>query len=227
MKVSSISELTNSSEEFVPESFRANVKKVYEAKEGEGEHGPWRIQPALVTDGTNDIRIVFSGRNAYAPSDIEGTEIYAKAKKTKKGHYSGLKLKIGTWQDKTKKELFIYEYADVSFGDEEKGSAIIDKGGISTEEKPKSTSSTDNQSDSFEEFEAQENATDAVRKNVAQSANMMLVCLDAARYVKQQFEGKHDTEMTPEQFQAIASSLFINADKRGLISSMPKGALEG
>lgn len=227
MKVSTINELVDSSEEFVPESFRGKIKKVYEAKEGEGEHGPWRIQPALVTDGTNDMRIVFSGRNAYNPADIEGTEIYAKAKKTKKGHYSGLKLKISTWQEKTKKELFIYEYAEVSFGDEDEGSAIIDKGGISTEKSSTSVSDTSSQTDSFDKFEEKEGAVDAVRQNVAQSANMMLVCLDAAMYVKQQFEGKHDTGMSREHFQAITSSLFINADKRGLISNMPKGSLEG
>ena len=53
------------------------------------------------------------------------------------------------------------------------------------------------------------------------AANMMLLCLDAARFIKDTYQKKHDTQMTDEQFQAITSSLFINADKSGLISKVP------
>lgn len=220
MNVTTIDEILNAEDEFNPQSFKGEVKRVYDFKEGEGARGKWTLQPILVSSGGKEVRVVFSGRNQYASTDIEGTEIYAKAHPTKSGGYSGLKVKISEWKGEKKKELFVYESADVSFGDEDKGSAIIDY--------PKTDAKTETASDneSFETFEANEDAVDAVKKALTKSANMMLVCLDAAKYVKSQYEGKHDTEMTDDQFQAISSSLFINADKRGLINEMPNTQME-
>ena len=49
----------------------------------------------------------------------------------------------------------------------------------------------------------------------------MLICMDAARWTAGKYEEKHGTPVAPEQFQAICSTLFINADKRGLVATMP------
>jgi hypothetical protein len=223
MKLTTINEIKNASEEFNPEAFKGEVKRVYDFKQGEGARGTWTLQPILVTEGGEEVRVVFSGRNQYASSQIEGTELFAKAHKTKSGNWSGLKVKISEWKGETKKELFVYESADVSFGNEAEGSAIIDH--VSSSETSTQTTSTAENS-SFEKFEKNEQSIDGVKQALQKSANMMLVCLDASVYIKTQFENKHDREMTNEHFQAICSSLFINADKRGLITEMPNTQMD-
>ena len=228
MKLTTIDEITNATEEFNPEAFRGEIKRVYDYKQGEGQRGPWSLQAVLISDKGKEVRVVFSGRNQYASSEIEGTELFAKAKKTKSGGFSGLKVKISEWKGEQKKELFVYDSADVSFGDEDKGSAIIDHVTEPTTDvvSPDVTSETTNETATFEQFEKDEDSIGGVKKALTKSANMMLVCLDATLYVKSQYEGKHETKMTDEHFQAICSSLFINADKRGLINEMPNTQME-
>lgn len=217
MKTSSIAELKQASEDFNLEAFRADIKKVYEAKEGQSAKGNWRLQPCLASDGKNDIRVVFSGRNPFSPADIEGKELFAQGYKSKAGNISGIKLKISEWKGEVKKEVFIYEAAKLSFGDEDAGSATF-----SSDNKDSSSVKLDE----FDEFEKTENSVGAAKQELAKAANLMLICLDASRFVKSEYERRHDTEMTSEQFQAITSSLFINADKRGLLNAMPKTKLE-
>ena len=49
----------------------------------------------------------------------------------------------------------------------------------------------------------------------------MLICMDAARWTAGKYEKKYGEPIPPEQFQAICSTLFINADKRGIVATMP------
>jgi CRISPR/Cas system CMR-associated protein Cmr3 (group 5 of RAMP superfamily) len=212
MKTIKITELKKETEPQKIEAFRAQVKKVYEGKSGEGAKGAWSLQNIIVTDGSNDFKVVFSGRSHFTPADIEGTEIFVKSHVSKTGNMSGIMLKFSEYQEKVRQELWIYESAKLSFGDDNTGSAIIDY--------PTETKSTESK-DEFEEFNKSEDSVDAVKQLVLPAANMMLLCLDAAMYVKEQFESKHDTGMSREHFQAITSSLFINADKRGLITKVP------
>lgn len=212
MKTIKITELKKETEPQKIEAFRAQVKKVYEGKSGEGAKGAWSLQNIIVTDGSNDFKVVFSGRSHFAPADIEGTELFVKSHVSKTGNMSGIMLKFSEYQEKVRQELWIYESAKVSFGDEDAGSAIIDYPTETKTAEPK---------DEFEEFSKSEDAVDAVKQLMLPAANMMLLCLDASTYVKTQYEAKHDAKMTDDQFQAITSSLFINADKRGLISKVP------
>lgn len=225
MKTTTIQELLSSSEDFNLEAFRADIKKVYEAKEGVSANGNWRLQPCLVSDGKNDIRVVFSGRNAFSPSDLEGKELFAQAYKSKAGNISGIKLKVSEWKGKEKKEVFIYEAARLSFGDEDAGTATFASDNES-ERKIVKEGSIKQSTDEFEEFSKSEDNIQGAKQDLAKSANLMLLCLDASRFVKTEYEGKHGSQMTDDQFQAITSSLFINADKRGLISKMPSTKME-
>ena len=151
---------------------------------------------------------------------MEGKELFVKAKQNKAGAYSGLTLKIGEYNGNTQKELFVYDWADVSFGDEEDGSAIIDH-----PTKSESTTSAFVEEPSVNPV-ASDASLDEAKQELMKATNLMLVCLDASRFVKKQYEEKHGDDMTPEQFQAICSSLFINADKRGLVSKMPTQPIE-
>jgi hypothetical protein len=55
-----------------------------------------------------------------------------------------------------------------------------------------------------------------VDERLAQFSRLYLRCLDAAVYVQKQYQANHKVEMSGEQFQACASSLFIQATKDSL-----------
>lgn len=222
MITSTITELQNETKEVKPEAFRANIKKVYDYKSGYSEKTKknWSLQPCVVSDGAKEMRVVFSGRNQYEVSDLEGKELFVKAKQSKTGAYSGLTLKISEYNGNTQKELFVYDWADVSFGDEEDGSAVIDHPTQS-----ESTTSTFVEEPSVSPV-SNDASLDSAKQELMKATNLMLVCLDASRFIKTQYETKHGDTMTAEQFQAICSSLFINADKRGLVSKMPTQPIE-
>ncbi len=222
MITSTITELQNETNEVKPEAFRANIKKVYDYKSGYSEKTKknWSLQPCVVSDGTKEMRVVFSGRNQYEVSELEGKELFVKAKQNKAGAYSGMMLKIGEYNGNAQKELFVYDWADVSFGDDEDGSAVIDH-----PTKSESTTTTFVEEPSVSPVSS-DASLDTAKQELMKATNLMLVCLDASRFVKTQYESKHGDSMTPEHFQAICSSLFINADKRGLTSSMPTQPIE-
>src|ERR1017187_3640544 len=63
------------------------------------------------------------------------------------------------------------------------------------------------------------------RHFLSRSINAMLLCLDAASYVAQAFQGKWGMEMQADQFQAITSTFFIKLDKSGVIDTLPTAPL--
>tara|TARA_Y100000310_G_scaffold332892_1_gene409358 strand:- start:3938 stop:4654 length:717 start_codon:yes stop_codon:yes gene_type:complete len=233
MKISTISELLTADDGFVPEAVKANIDKVFDVKEGEGAKGSWKLQPAIIKEGEHTMRVVFSGRQTYMPDDIVGTEIYSRCKRKKDGSLMGMKLRDNEYQGKVTKELFIYRWAEVSFGDEPNSSAGEDEVPFEfteTEttaepvEEAVSVGANDNVVSMESAVQLNDKEDDAVletKKAITKSANLMLVCMDAARWTVEKYQEKHGESVPPEQFQAICSTLFINADKRGLVNNMP------
>lgn len=63
------------------------------------------------------------------------------------------------------------------------------------------------------------------KRHLMQSANGLLLCLEAAKYVCEQWKDKYGYEIPNEHFQAITSTFFIRADRSGLIDKLPNGKI--
>jgi len=198
MKTESIKDIKQHQETKQLSGVRGHVKAVYDYKQGEGKKGPWSLQPILISDGTDEIRVIFSGREEISKDQMMNKELYAQAYISKKeGNMSGVQLRIDEYKGNIKKEIFIADYAQISFGDEENGTADI----IEPERKIVKEGMIKQSADEFEEFNKSEDAVDAVKQMMLPAANMMLLCLDASTYVKNQYEAKHNTEMTDDQMR--------------------------
>jgi hypothetical protein len=57
--------------------------------------------------------------------------------------------------------------------------------------------------------------------DAARAANLELIAIDRAITVYEDFNQRHDFEMSYEHFQAVASSIFIALSQRGWIDKMP------
>ena len=60
------------------------------------------------------------------------------------------------------------------------------------------------------------------KQHLMKAANLMLICMESARYVAKQWEERHEhTQIPNEHFQGICSTFFIEASRMRFIDRMP------
>jgi hypothetical protein len=191
MKVAQISDLANLADGSVIGEMRVTIKATFPPKTGEGKFGPWRVQNAILQDSTGECRASF-----WVPDemgDLKGQMVTLKSQAGKKG-LQGISVKHSTHSGEN--ELKITDAC-----------AIIDDAGAAVAaagpRKPVQASSP-----------VSLTVADAKRA-LFQAAQLMAEAIKAAEWVGGQ------AQVTPEQLQAIATSLFISADRAGFAKAFP------
>jgi hypothetical protein len=191
MKVAQISDLANLADGSVIGEMRVTIKATFPPKTGEGKFGPWRVQNAILQDSTGECRASF-----WVPDemgDLKGQMVTLKSQAGKKG-LQGISVKHSTHSGEN--ELKITDQC-----------AIIDDAGAAVAQagprKPVQASSPISLT-----------VADAKRA-LFQAAQLMAEAIKAAEWVGSQ------AQVTPEQLQAIATSLFISADRAGYAKAFP------
>ena len=191
MKVAQISDLANLADGSVIGEMRVTIKATFPPKTGEGKFGPWRVQNAILQDSTGECRASF-----WVPDemgDLKGQMVTLKSQAGKKG-LQGISVKHSTHSGEN--ELKITDQC-----------AIIDDAGAAVAQagprKPVQASSPISLT-----------VADAKRA-LFQAAQLMAEAIKAAEWVGGQ------ASVTPEQLQAIATSLFISADRAGFAKAFP------
>ena len=191
MKVAQISDLANLADGSVIGEMRVTIKATFPPKTGEGKFGSWRVQNAILQDSTGECRASF-----WVPDemgDLKGQMVTLKSQAGKKG-LDGLSVKTSTHSGEN--ELKVTDKA-----------AIIDDAGAAVSaagpRKPVQASSP-----------VSLTVADAKRA-LFQAAQLMAEAIKAAEWVGSQ------AQVTPEQLQAIATSLFISADRAGFAKAFP------
>ncbi|CAB4163450.1 hypothetical protein UFOVP811_29 [uncultured Caudovirales phage] len=191
MKVAQISDLANLADGSVIGEMRVTIKATFPPKTGEGKFGPWRVQNCVLQDSTGECRASF-----WLPDemgDLKGQMVTLKSQAGKKG-LQGISVKHSTHSGEN--ELKITDQC-----------AIIDDAGAAVAQagprKPVQASSPISLT-----------VADAKRA-LFQAAQLMAEAIKAAEWVGSQ------AQVTPEQLQAIATSLFISADRAGFAKAFP------
>jgi hypothetical protein len=191
MKVAQISDLANLADGSVIGEMRVTIKATFPPKTGEGKFGPWRVQNCVLQDATGECRASF-----WLPDemgDLKGQMVTLKSQAGKKG-LQGISVKHSTHSGEN--ELKITDQC-----------AIIDDAGAAVAQagprKPVQASSPISLT-----------VADAKRA-LFQAAQLMAEAIKAAEWVGGQ------ASVTPEQLQAIATSLFISADRAGFAKAFP------
>jgi hypothetical protein len=192
MKVAQISDLANLADGSVIGEMRVTIKATFPPKTGEGKFGPWRVQNCVLQDATGECRASF-----WLPDemgDLKGQMVTLKSQAGKKG-LQGISVKHSTHSGEN--ELKITDQC-----------AIIDDAGAAVAaagpRKPVQASSP-----------VSLTVADAKRA-LFQAAQLMAEAIKAAEWV-----GKESKAITPEHLQAIATSLFISADRAGFAKAFP------
>jgi hypothetical protein len=191
MKVAQISDLEKLADGSVIGEIRVTIKAVFPPKTGEGKFGPWRVQNCIIQDSTGECRASF-----WLPDemgDLKGQMVTLRSQAGKKG-LEGLTISTSKYGN----ELKVTDKA-----------AIIDDAGAAVAaatagpRKPVLASSPISLT-----------VADAKRA-LFQAAQLMAEAIKAAEWVGGQ------ANVTPEQLQAIATSLFISADRAGFAKAFP------
>jgi len=193
MKVATIADLANLADGSVIGEMRVTIKATFPPKTGEGKFGPWRVQNAILQDATGECRASFWMPDEIG--DLKGQMVTIKSQAGKKG-LQGISVKTSSHSGEN--ELKITDQC-----------AIIDDAGAAVAaatagpRKPVLASSPISLT-----------VADAKRA-LFQAAQLMAEAIKAAEWVGGQ------ANVTPDQLQAIATSLFISADRAGFAKAFP------
>ena len=200
MKVAKINQIQDLADGTTIGEMRVTVKKAFPPKTGEGKFGPWRVQSCILQDSTGEIRGSF-----WIPSpmdDLQGQMITIKSRSTPKGLQG---LSVAHSNHSNSNELKITDKAAILTDAElaaENGGAPAPQRAV-TSKSPISTGGI---------------TPAEARKALFQAAQLMAEAIKAAAWVGEQ------VKVTPEQLQAIATSLFISADRAGFAKAFPASA---
>jgi hypothetical protein len=191
MKVAQISDIQNLADGSVIGEMRVTIKATFPPKTGEGKFGPWRVQNCVLQDSTGECRASF-----WLPDemgDLKGQMVTLKSQAGKKG-LQGISVKHSTHSGEN--ELKITDQCAII---DDAGAAVAAAGPRTPVQASSPVSLT---------------VADAKRA-LFQAAQLMAEAIKAAEWVGGQ------ASVTPEQLQAIATSLFISADRAGFAKAFP------
>lgn len=206
MKVAQIKDIESLADGSTIGEMRVTVKKVFPPRTGKGKFGDWKVQNAVVSDGTGEVRAAF-----WIPDgidDLQGQTVTIRSRASKKG-LAGLTVQ---YSDHSKaNELKVTENA-----------AIIDDAGAAVESARSGGTNGGGGAGTWQVHNAVGrpapvqfgNPADA-RKYLFQVAQLMVEAIKASHWVGEQ------VKLTPEQLQAVASSIFISGDRAGLAKVFP------
>lgn len=200
MKVAKINQIQELADGTTIGEMRVTVKKVFPPKTGEGKFGTWRVQSCILQDSTGEIRGSF-----WIPSgmdDLQGQMITIKSRSTPKGLQG---LSVAHSNHSNSNELKINDKAAILTDAE-----LAAEGGVVPAPQRAVTSKSPITTGALTPAEA--------RKALFQAAQLMAEAIKAAAWVGEQ------VTVTPEQLQAIATSLFISADRAGFAKAFPASA---
>lgn len=193
MKVATIADLANLADGSVIGEMRVTIKATFPPKTGEGKFGPWRVQNCVLQDATGECRASF-----WIPDemgDLKGQMVTLKSQAGKKG-LQGISVKHSTHSGEN--ELKITDQC-----------AIIDDAGAAVAAAQAGPRKPVKASDPISLTVAD------AKRALFQAAQLMAEAIKAAEWVGSQ------AQVTPEQLQAIATSLFISADRAGFAKAFP------
>lgn len=192
MKVAQIKDIEALADGTTIGEMRVWVKKVFPPRTGTSKHGDWKVQNCILEDGTGEVRAAFWIKDDM--SDLAGQTIVIKSRAGKKG-LAGLTVQ---YSDHSKaNELKVTENA-----------AILDSATEKVQQMSRPNHGT---------APAAVPATNVAgaKQTLFQAAQLMVEAVKAAQWVGTQ------VTLTPEQLQAVASSLFISGDRTGLAKAFP------
>ena len=211
MKLYSIAEIRALDSNSIVNSFSGTVTKVSDRKSGKSEKGPWSFQHLRIADGKgDDIKVTLKDRPEVPKTFLNGA-ILIQAHNGDKG-WTGCKAVDDTYNDNTERILWVTGSAVISNGDAQNGSAPSPA--------PQQQNAPVAPTGSGDPIKDTQNL-------LGRLSNLYGMCLDSAVEIGRAHEQRNNMNMPPEQFQAVASSLYIACKDAKMHLQLPSGPMFG
>lgn len=158
MRLVELSDVSGLSDGEIVPAIKATVKAVFPPRTGQGKHGEWRVQNAILISNGTEVRASFWSIDV---SDLKGKEVTIQSQAGKRG-LEGIKVKYN--EQKSENELSITDKARI-----DGGNVTNTTGSKASAPAPQRSSTPD---------------VDGTRKRAMQLANLYLIAHRAAKWVK-------------------------------------------
>lgn len=158
MRLVELSDVSGLSDGEIVPAIKATVKAVFPPRTGQGKHGEWRVQNAILISNGTEVRASFWSIDV---SDLKGKEVTIQSQAGKRG-LEGIKVKYN--EQKSENELSITDKARI-----DGGNVTNTTGSKASAPAPQRSSAPD---------------VDGTRKRAMQLANLYLVAHRAAKWIK-------------------------------------------
>jgi hypothetical protein len=184
MRLVELSDVAGLSDGEIVPAVKATVKAVFPPRTGQGKHGEWRVQNAILTSNGTEVRASFWSIDV---SDLKGKEVTIQSQAGKRG-LEGIKVKLN--DQKGENELSITDKCRI-----DGGNAPLATGSKAAAPAPQRSSAPD---------------VDGTRKRAMQLANLYLIAHRAAKWVKDENSEVDLPAATATLFIALNKSSLEN-----------------
>lgn len=184
MRLVELSDVAGLSDGEIVPAVKATVKAVFPPRTGQGKHGEWRVQNAILTSNGTEVRASFWSIDV---SDLKGKEVTIQSQAGKRG-LEGIKVKLN--DQKGENELSITDKCRI-----DGGNAPLATGSKAAAPTPQRSSAPD---------------VDGTRKRAMQLANLYLIAHRAAKWVKDENSEVDLPAATATLFIALNKSALEN-----------------
>jgi len=174
------------------------LKSVWPRENKDGNYGPYTTQNIVVTDATGQVTVGLRSQGEI-PQSAKGSDIKIACTSGERG-LSGLAVRRYT--DKAGQPKMLLQAT---------GQASVTITAGSSAPAPAAAAQAPDRNPV---------AVDP-KTGLAKATNLMLACIEAGDNVYRHYMHSHGEPMEASQYQAVVSTLFIWADKQGMVLSMP------
>jgi hypothetical protein len=214
-KISTIQDILDTEDKAIVYAFKGTVAEIWKENAGVNKRGEdYCIQNMMLKDAQGkQIKCKFDNRDP-APLDWKGREIHILAHNGKKGWSGVYAIDDNYPAGKITRIIKVTASAEVICGNSaQSGGENGQNRAINAPDGKVPQHATQGKQTQPGAIQAPNPAQSVVtaRKILAKQSNLMLLCLDAAAYVREKFIKRHpNIEFTTDQFQAVTSSFYIH-----------------
>lgn len=222
-KVFTVADVKDAEADSIVHQFQGTVTKVFERRSGEKKNGDeWTLQTIVVEDDDGDeIDVKLWDHDTEIPTAWKGKTVTILAHKGTKG-WSGVYATDEEYKGKEKRVLKMTGTGVITKGGKVEEQETEDEGDDKGEEREERKGKLRHEDVEPAEAES-ESDEDAVAQRLTQYSRLMGLCLDETTMIGKAHEKRNKLALTPEQFQAITSTLFIAMSRDLMQDKMPAG----
>lgn len=220
---------------------QGTVKSIFKRNAGENSHGPWSMQNLVIHDGATEMKVVIKDRDAL-PTNLKGKQLRIESNLGDRG-MTGMKANDNEYpkgSNKFTREVYVTPSAHIYIDNAPYGGAknYVAPPTTQSQQQPQQQPPQQQHQPPAQQQQqpantasrgtnhaGNEEAVNQFRTFLARRANGWALCRIVAVKKAQQVKEVTGSEVPEDAIQAATASLFISADRGGMLDNFPSSDL--